>query len=251
MAEDTIVMFPDLDGCGLEGAFGTKLRQLQGNHQGMILVPVLNGSVPERLKIIAKKARILKFDPIISNTKGLTRALLIGYEHVTYKYPEAAVVRLDVKEHRTEYLDRLVEAAEKRQGMVVGDLKFTEEQLRPGSLDEFAHLCLWPELYGWYTKNSLRLSCAHGYQAFAAGICAKIFPEAKKIIREAERIGQRPVDWGLDGAMILAAHFLKISVGILDIPAQEERNRDGVKIIRQFSDALRICQAAAHLFDGK
>lgn len=195
-----VVVFPDYKGEGALGEFGRVLKDMYPNY---IPVPVLNGLSEAELKKIAKK--ITGFDPVISLGKGLLPALVTGYSHVIAKYPSATIVRLDTSEHPIGYIATMVVQSAVRDGiMVVGDLDFSAGTLRKESIDEFAHLDLFPILYQQFC--GVAVSCAHGFQAFGpGGICKKVFAGALKIVEEVERTQDSSISWGFDGAMILSA----------------------------------------------
>lgn len=241
MFNKTVVMFPDFKGEGVQSKFGGKICTLPFK-----LIPILNGLPEGEVQDLSEKLEEL-FSPVISLGKGLLSTLVDGYRYCLDNFPDHNIVRLDTAEHPVEAISTLLNEIEQGADMVIGDLDFSKgSHLREGSVDEFAHLDLFPILYGQYTNGKLPLSCAHGFQVFAPGKLAPIFEGAKKIVAEVEKeIGH--IEWGFDGAMALSAHMQGLSVKIVKVPAETLRDRPRKKIGEQFDRALRICRAAETL----
>lgn len=235
-----VVMFPDFKGEGVQGKFGGKICSLLFK-----LVPILNGLPEGDAKDLSEKLEGLF--PVISCGKGLLSTLVDGYQYCLNNFPDHTIVRLDTAEHPVEAISTLLNEIEQGADMVIGDLDFSGgSHLRESSVDQFAHLDLFPILYGQYTNGKLPLSCAHGFQVFAPGKLAPIFKGAKKIVAEVEEnIGH--IEWGFDGAMALSAHMQELNVKIVKVPAETLRDRPRKKIGEQFDRALRMCRAAATL----
>lgn len=175
---------------------------------------------------------------------------MTGYSKVADDYPERIIVRLDTAEHPIVAIPDLIRTATETRGMVIGDLRFDEATMRTGSVDEFAHLDLFPELYDQTTGGKLKISCAHGFQVFAPGICGRILPLALQIVEKTREKEGKSVAWGFDGAMALGAIACKdiIPVTVFPVQAEKMRDRSREKVASQFSGALKICLAALKLF---
>ena len=237
-----VVMFPDFKGEGIQSKFGGKICTLPFK-----LVPILNGLPTGEALELSRKLKGL-FYPVISLGKGLLSTLADGYQYCLDNFPDHVVVRLDTLEHPVEAITTLICEIERGVDMIIGDLDFSAgSHLREGSIDEFAHLDLFPVLYGQYTNGSLPLSCAHGFQVFAPGKLAQTFEGAKKIVAEAEKeVGH--IEWGFDGAMALSANKQGLNVKIVKVPAETLRDRPRKKIGEQFDRALRMCRASEKIF---
>ncbi len=245
---DLIVMFPDQGGKGFRGEFGQRLMGMFAA-EGAILMPILNGfSSQEEVELVVEEARRFGFMPSVSSETGLLAALVEGY-NVATGLTDHTIVRLDTAEHPVSFIRTLAETAERIDGMAIGDLEFGPDTLKEGSLDEFAHLDIWPTLYGQYTQGKLPLSCAHGFQAFAPWVCVEILKAARDIVSDVEAELDASITWGFDGAMALAAWGLGIPVEIVKVPAEKMRDRPRQKIVDQFSNALRMCRAASRIED--
>lgn len=245
---NVVVIFPDAKGQGVQGSFGGKILN---QCPDMRLVPILNGLPPEQLKEIAKNASSSGyFEPIISLGKGLKSALVDGYSYAVNNYPDSFVVRLDTAEHPVEYIQTLLDKADEAgRIMIIGDLDFSGgDHLREGSIDQFAHLDLFPILYGQYSQGKLPISCAHGFQVFSPGVCEKVLLGALEIVTEVEKELGASAEWGFDGAMALSAYNLGVPVSIVKVSAETRRDRDRKKVADQFDRALRMCRAAERVF---
>jgi len=240
-----VVLFPDLEGKSAAGTFGEMLAR---ECPQATLVPILNGSSAEKLQAIAGRLPT-RFDPVVSDTMGVFAALRAGYDYVVEQYPNMPVVRIDTAEHPLRYIQALLESATVRHGMAIGDLLFGPETLRSNSIDEFTNLNLFPELYRHFTGGQLALSGAYGFQAFAAGACAKAYTGALQIVAEAKRETGGSMLWGFDAAMILGALGAGVATQVQLIPAEELRDRPREKIAKQLVDTLAICCAANRLFN--
>ncbi|MEK9184078.1 MAG: hypothetical protein AAB890_03340, partial [Patescibacteria group bacterium] len=211
--ENIVVMFPDLKGQGVQSSFGGKILHFQPQAK---LIPVLNGLSAGEAQKLSKKLEGLFF-PVTSFGRGLLSTLVDGYQYCLNNFPDHVIVRLDTAEHPVEAIPALLREIERGADMVIGDLDFSKgcfQYLRENSIDEFAHLDLFPALYGQFTRGKLPLSCAHGFQVFAPGKLASIFEEAKNVVAEVEKeVGH--VEWGFDGAMALSAYHLGMNVEIV------------------------------------
>lgn len=262
--EKVVIMFPDFKGEGILGEFGKRLRLAVGRYA--ILMPVLNGLDIEEVDEMALEVSNTDIDspePVFALAhygKGLKSALIRGYDIIIKRFSEEHyIVRLDTAEHPPEAIPPLLSKAEKAvemyqsgriaaKRMIIGDLSFVSGQnLRPESVDEFAHLNIFPSLYGQFTGGLLPLSCAHGFQVFTPGIVRRVFKLAQRITGEAEKELGKPVEWGFDGAMALAGYALGLAT-IEKVPAESMRDRKTAKIAEQFDRALRMCRAAERIF---
>ena len=255
----SVIIFPDKNGEGVCGKFFKELlATVKYINPKPVLLPILNTLdnetlIPEyeRAKEIAE---IDKFEctPITSKP-GLNAALITGYREAIKKYPDYAIIRIDTDEHPVWCIEKLLKGVEDNNGMVIGDLKFeVGKTLVEGSADYFVNLFLFPLLYGQYTNGRLPLTCAHGFQAFAPGVCEIILNNAEKIINKVRETSGKDCEWGLDGAMALAAHHLadKKAIGgveVIEVPAEKERNRAEEKVINQLTWAIRICCASKNV----
>ena len=246
-----VVMFPDYVGQAIGEDGGLFVSRVKKAFHGAIMVPILNALPHSDLEKIAKKHTSPGFcEPVVAEAKGLLGTLIAGYTAVLEKYPGAlTVVRLDTAEHPPEAIPALVELANDSKGMVIGDLSFTEDTLSRGSVDEFAHLDIFPELYRQTTNGQISISCAHGFQAFAPGVLLPVLTEAQKIVRLVEEKTKVNVQWGFDGAMVLGAVRAGVPVRIKNIQAETLRDREPAKVAKQFSQALTVCRAFHDLQD--
>jgi hypothetical protein len=245
----TLILFPDYasEGRRKQQAFVTLLRRTCPD---AVIFPILNGAPAPKLKAAAGK--LTDCQPIIAaGARGLLDTLLIGYQTVLRDYNggQACVVRLDPSEHQPSAIPSLIEAAKRARGMAIGDLRFGSATLRPGSIDEFAQLDLFPALYRFATGGVLPLSGAHGFQVFAPDVLAQVLTSAQKIVALAGRRSQQPVLWGFDGAMALGAVGAGVPVVIRPVEAQVLRDRSRQKVAVQFEQAMQLCAAAGELFD--
>jgi hypothetical protein len=242
-------MFPDYQGKGLkDGAEGKFLARVRAAAPGALMIPVLNGGEVDELHALAGQHRSKLCAPIVAaGAKNLVDTLTYGYGNINYhNQSDSLVVRLDTAEHPPEFIPQLVQTVMEQGGMVIGDLMFPEGTLRSESVDEFVHLDAFPGLYDQMTNGKVRMSCAHGYQAFAPGCCRKIFSAAWRIVEEVKKSGS--VQFGFDGAMALAAAGLGEVITIVHVPAETLRDRKRAKIANQFANALRMCLAARKLY---
>lgn len=242
-----VVMFPDYRGEATRHSldFVERVKRVVPN---AVLVPVLNGLSKHNLDKIAVDAAATGFQPVVAaEADGLLDTLVAGYTSVVRSYGGATVVRLDVAEHPPEAMPNLVQEAEARKVMVIGDLAFGPSTFRKGSVDEFAHLDLFPELYRQFTGGRLIISCAHGYQVFAPGTLPKILERAQKIAACAQEIAGEKIKWGFDGAMALGAVAAKVQVVVKPVAAESLRDRPRQKVSQQFRAALSMCLAARQL----
>lgn len=242
-----VVMFPDYRGEGSLGGFGGRILTVMPN---AIVVPVLNGLPREELRVISSRVSSLLCRPIVAESaEGLLSTLVQGYREVLTQYgEEATVVRLDTAEHPIASIPGLVQKALDTKGMVIGDLVFGPETLRSESIDEFAHLNLFPELYRQATGGRLSISCAHGFQVFAPLVLPVILPTALKIIELVKAKATGKVEWGFDGAMALGAIAAGVPVSVEGVPATTLRDRPGAKVANQFANALQMCLAARQVY---
>ncbi len=240
-----VVMFPDHQGKdALDGEFVTRIKNTLPK---AVIVPILNGLPLAELATIAGKVSGSCEPVVAADARGLLDTLIAGYVRVLGQYPLATVVRLDTAEHPVTDIPRLIEVAININGMAIGDLEFEPGTLRSDSIDEFAHLDLFPELYRQTTRGKLSISCAHGYQAFAPGVLRAVLTAAQCIVhRVQQELG--PISWGFDGAMALGAVGIGTPVTVEKVEAQVLRDRPRAKVASQFAGALRMCLAAGQLF---
>ncbi len=235
------IAYPDYDGKGSVGEFGKKIAEM---YPEAMLVPILNGKDQEMLRQISRSLK-KPFNPVVVGGQGLLQATLEGYESITNFWGNDPVIKLDTAEHPLEWIGPLAERAKKINGFVVGDLDFSgnPELLVEGTPDWFAHVFVFPSLYGRATRGLLPLSCAHGFQAFAAGVLPRILAEIRTLLQDVkQRWGEKP-RYGLDGAAALAAVGLSIPVERILVPGYLKRNRPAPKVGEQTDAAIRMCLA--------
>jgi hypothetical protein len=244
---NTIIIIPDFLGAGLRNSAFMNLVRAYAP-EGAIIVPVLNGASEEELTAMTLRSPGF-VDPIVDScSHNLVEVLLASYRYALAVDPESIVVRMDHSEHPSQHIPQLLETACRIGGMVVGDLEFPDGILTKGSVDEFAHLSLFPELFSMVTSGRLRLSCAHGYQVFGPGVLRRVFYKAEMVIAEAKnRFGEQR--WGMDTAMVLAAMGSNVPVVVQTVPADIPRNRPNEKVLNQVLSVMRICSVASDLFD--
>ena len=239
-----VVMFPDHKALGCVDF----VRQITRVVPDAIVRPILNGLTDTELDAAAMRS---EGDPIIAHgAQGLRSTLSAGYEAIRWHHSHGTlpIVRLDTAEHPPEVIPDLARAAIECRGMAIGDLTFDEHTLREGSVDAFAHLHLFPDLYRQMTGGQLSLSCAHGFQAFAPGVMDRVFEQAMRIVTWASFDASEPIEWGFDGAMALAAVGLGIPIVVQPVRATVLRDRETAKIAQQFRRALQMCPAARTIF---
>lgn len=253
----TFVMIPDYQ------AKATLAASEPGHASGIIadilamypdvhVIPILNGYGREFLLGIANGGRVGKInrlEPIAGESpeRKLVGALLSGYTHLLETAGQSdIVVRLDTAEHDIRYIGKLAEAATEH-GAVVGDLDFaTGGHLREGSYDYWIHTQVFPELYAGMTGGKLRLSCAHGFQAYRMDVLRESLLGATIIVEAVEADLGTPLTWGMDGVMAIATTSkLGKGVHILPVPAQSDRDREVEKINAQLRQHAALLKAAA------
>lgn len=248
----TFVLFPTSKGRAVtEAAKPTSfVARVRTSVPDAVLMPILNNAEQALLEEAAGQAQDLGMDPIVSaSPQGLLGALREGYDHALRRAsPDDIFVRMDTAEHPPESIPRLIKAVEQvKFGVVIGDLDFSNGKLVAGSLDEWVHLQVFPELYGQATRSKLPLSCAHGFQVFnSRATLERTFYRALSIIGEVERELRDHISWGFDGAMAIAASQIT-TVRVEKIPAETLRNREPEKIMSQLAAAMRIVRAAERL----
>jgi hypothetical protein len=215
-------------------------------------MPVLNGMLGPELMAIADKVRKLNITPVISTGDyKLLGALVAGYQAATNDDSVGEIVRLDTAEHPPEEIERLLRCANEINGMVIGDLDFGDDHLVPGTVDEFAHLNLFPELYRQTTGGQLELSCAHGFQVFAnSAVCKQVLHAADVIVQQVQKELGEPLTWGFDGAMALAAIATGVPITVIRVKSETTRDRSRQKVAAQFAGALHMCRTYTRIFGG-
>lgn len=207
------------------------------------VMPVINGMDSAEMHALADAAATDWLQPLVctDNKRGMVGACLLAYDTILAEDPEPTIVKLDTGEHDPAYIGAVVAAAE-RAGVAVGDLTFTDETLVPGTYDYWIHREVFPTLYGQFSDGRLRLTCAHGFQAYVRPV-GMIVDMAKKIMHEVERELGNPVGWGLDGAMAIAG-IAHTEVEIVPVPAQSKRDRKIDKINDQLGNHMQMLVAA-------
>ncbi len=248
MSDELVIMFPDLRGEGATGAFGRELLQRYADDDHTHLIPVINGVGPEELKRISVGLHP-KFKPAPVNLgPGQLNTLVAGYRYALARHFDATIVRLDTNEHPVELIPTLVQRVRDHGAMAIGNLRFSPKTIVPGSPDEFFHI-VCRTLYETSTHGALPLSGAHGFQAFAPGVCADVLEAALLMIERANRDGGPPLQWGLCGAMAMGALAIGTPVYLVDLLATQPRNRPAEKVAAQLQDFIRTVLAAATLYD--
>jgi len=242
---ELVVMFPCRRSIGRVEEFIMNIRK---SVPDAFIVPVLNGHPIEKL---VESAAIIESEKchavLVEGQRGLLNALVAGYTYVLKEHSGATVVKMDTAEHPTEGITRLAQKANEVGGMVVGDLRFGEGMLREGSVDEFANMNLFPELFRQVTTGRVSLSGSYGFLAFDSGSLKTILLSAKKIVGLVET-KQGSISWGLDGAMLLAAMGVKVPLEICYFEAEMLRDRKSPKVAAQFAQTLSVCLAALQVF---
>ena len=214
------------------------------------IMPVLNGERdPEKASEMLDIGESVGLQPIASthDKRKLVGALMTGYDYVATNFgADEIVIRLDTAEHDIAYIGKLATVA-KEYGAVVGDLDFTNGHLVDGTYDYWIHTRVFPALYEGMTGGKLRLSCAHGFQAYRVGVLREILPQAKLLVERVEKNLAAPLTWGFDGVMAIVATCGLGGVRILPVPAQSDRNRDVEKIDAQLKQHAALLKAAAEL----
>ena len=244
-----VIIIPVLLKRGTQAKFKLIQQQVVKLFPEAILAPLLNGKSKSELEKIAQKLAASQVEPLVIAEKNLFNVLLNGYQEVVKKYPKQLMVRMDISEHPISAVGDLIAEVKKNKGMVVGDLSFTCRTMKVFSLDWFMHKFIFPDMYHLFTKGKLDLSCAHGFQAFYNDkVLAKVLQGAQDIVFQIKKDKRFHPKWGFDGAMALAAAGLKVPVDKIEIKAIELRKRSYEKILRQYFDNRKICQAASKVF---
>jgi len=246
--EEVVVVYPSyvVEPADKRKQFLDILRtDLHAQNLSTKIVQVLNGADPQILDELVDASESSDLDAIPSYKKGLTEALVAGYSHCISNYPGQTVVRLDTAEHDTKYVRKLAEKANEIKGHVVGDLTFADDQLEPGSADEFAHLMLFPMVSNMFLKK-LSLSCAHGYAALHGSVLPRVLTGATRVASLFKEEGILPC-WGFDEAMILSSVKQNVPIEISPVPAVAYRNRPSEKILAQSKNSLQMYLAAETL----
>ena len=249
----TFVMIPDYQGKATMAAAthaSSIIANILGTYPRLMVVPVLNGDDQGKLLDVAKTTRSSRMLPIVGDyvERKLVGALMSGYARLANNCAaDDVVVRLDTAEHNVAHIGELAWQAEKH-GAVVGDLDFSVGgHLVEGTYDWFIHTDVFPELYGAMTEGKLRLSCAHGYQAYRAGVLKEILPMAKLLVERVEKNLNTTLTWGMDGIMAITAVSAFGTIHRMLIPAESDRNRSADKINAQLGQHCAILKAAAQM----
>ena len=160
--------------------------------------------------------------------------------------PDATIVRMDSAEHDVAHIGMLAVEAEEH-GAAVAELDFSEGGLVDGTYDYYIHREVFPEMYATATKGKLRLSCAHGFQAFTPDTALAALVVVNILIEEVEAYTGEPMKWGLDAAMAIGVIAADGAVQMLKVPANGPvRNRDRAKINAQLRNHLSLLMAVRH-----
>jgi hypothetical protein len=245
------IIFPDFQGkASLNTESNSFVARLRAATPDATLVSILNGLPIKELNELSEQViSTTTLLPVISrDERGLLGTLISGYQYAL-DIATGPIIRLDTAEHPPEKILELVEVALRNNSMVIGDLDFSTGGLREESIDEFAHLDLFPTLYSQTTKDKLSISCAHGFQVFPNKIqCDAAFLNTLEIVNEVEHELEQPVIWGFDGAIALGAVAANINVKVMNVAAKTVRDRPRQKVAKQFNGALHMCRAAAKLY---
>lgn len=248
MSDELVILFPDLRGEGATGEFGRQLLQRYADDERTHLVPVINGVEREELRRISASLHP-KFEPCpFTFDPGQLNALVAGYRFVLVNHGDATIVRLDTNEHPIEMIPTLVQTVRDHGGMAIGNLRFGLTTIAPGVLDALFHV-VCRTLYETATHGALPLLGAHGFQAFAPGVCADVLEAALVITDAANRDGGPPLQWGLCGAMAMGADGIGAAVHLIEITATQPRSRPAEKVAAQLNDFIRTVIAAVELYD--
>jgi hypothetical protein len=229
----TVVLYPDFLGEQLcPGGFADRLRV---DHD--LVVALVNGPDPAALAPAPRSDVTV----VVSPVSGLAPSLRYGYQAAAELGD--VVVRIDTAENPTERIKELAEAAAAHGG-AIGDIRFGDGTLRPGSADEHSQRDVFPTMFSRFTEGRLELTGTHGFQAWRSDVLADVLPLAEELWDEAASLG--PMRWAFDAAMALAADLVDWPPAVVRYPAFELRDRDRSKIAEQHDAVLRVLLAYAN-----
>jgi hypothetical protein len=233
------IVVPDYLGKAWGTGFYENIRK---EHPGAMIIIVLNGfENRSESKEIYDRMNAEGYLPVISEEKGLRAALVYGYQFAHDLKGIEYVIRLDTAEHPISAIKRLLEELEAGADMVIGDLDLTG--LMPeGSVEETFNNLVFPRLY--QATCGVAISCAHGFQGFRHS--------ALRIILDATSTSngfpEQEAGWGFDGLALLAARAHDLSVQLIKVRGEVERNRPAGKIVAQYEAALALCKIATDMW---
>lgn len=226
-------------GSALEAVSVARAKEIAWTFGDRIIpIPLVNG--PGDLKTAASKVAAGLYPLVVSREetqgRGLVGVLISGYRHVLENYPDRTVVRAD-PDHSLAQVKIVYAAARSRGKMIVGDRDYKERTDLMSPYDYEVHTKLFPKLYGEATDGAVKLSCAHGLQAFGPQVSMqKMLDLAMYVIYRVEQSIGGPMKWGFDGLMALAAWRLGVSVEVIKFPAVEPRFRKDEKAQEQLEN---------------
>ncbi|MFM7088189.1 MAG: hypothetical protein ACKOW9_01495 [Candidatus Paceibacterota bacterium] len=219
-----VIMYPDYQGKGLEeGGFADRCLERFDS-----VVAIVNGGV-------GKGGYPLRNDvtTVVSEDFGLGRALIKGYRELSGF--DGVVVRVDTEEADIDKGYHLASLA--KGGGAVGDLSFGEGFLRAGSADEHSSLDVFPIMFDGFSKGRVRLSGAHGFQAWQGDVLERVASLAEeRWLRATKGVGM----WGFDASMIMAGLESGLEVTVVKYGASVVRDREREKIAQQFRSVLNV-----------
>jgi len=221
------------------------LAQLKESLDKPFICPMLNGLPPDEMRSLEEEAVAHGLHPAITE-ESVNHALSTGYDVAGQLLDwSGSIIRMDRDgEHRVEDIELMLQTVREAEGVVVGDLKYSEELLRPGTADWFWHEVAFPGFYATATDGKIIVGCAHGFTAVRAAKMASILPNANKIWQMAEALYQNPITWGFDATINLSALALGIPIKIINLQGHKTRDREPQKGGRQAVGHLFILLAA-------
>jgi hypothetical protein len=144
------------------------------------------------------------------------------------------VVKLDHAEHPPEIIPKMLEmtARTPEVDVVLGNLTYDHEPALLGPKEREAEE--WIRERCKMLGFPLSVGHAHGFQLFPTLHLLQIVQKAGDILDRAGKKLGKPLLWGFDLSMLLAAHQLGLKLAQVDIPGELERNRPGKKNDDQF-----------------
>ena len=249
------IIIPDKDGrATLDQSSAGIISRIKALHPDAVVTTILNGPNRTQLREIALAAKDVQAlvcpgtdENSHDNDRGMVGATLFGYEQALARRWGGPIIKLDSAEHDPAFIAHLVNMAEKY-GAAIGDLDFSAGGLTPGSYDYWIHTEVFPNLYGACTEDKLRLSCAHGFQAYRRDVLIKAMNTANQIVVSVEIETGKLMQWGLDGAIALSALKSGCDVQVIKVPAVTKRDRDVGRINSQLRHHMHVIAAAMRIW---
>lgn len=234
---------PVFRGAGMgEGELG---HRLASEYPDSTIIAVYNGLPAEETPNLPAP-----FWPVWSQA-GLRSALEVGYQAYVNQGKEQPLIRSDSDEHPSDRFGELAELALQTNGLVVGDLIYSDELMPPETPEHLAYQ-IWQVMYGEVTRGAATVGNAHGLLILPSpAICRKLLETARPILDRADRQAGEPVQWGHDGVMIMAAVAAGVPLSVIPIQAREIRNRTENKILAQFRRHFLIARMAASVYPDR